>query len=351
VTIAVNSCHSSKSESKLMRIDGKIKHFDVKCLVDTGATSSIIPHKIALNCNLSINDSDIKIKTADGKVSPIVGITETTLLEIKEKQVAMKFLVIDNDSNFILLGQDWLDITKAILWPCKNDISFPCDESLGNEAHGNLDSLLDQEQKLEKIYLFDNFSVNSSVSDDDVYTQPDWGFEKERREVKFESTFSEEIERFLDKELRKAILERSAFSLADLNEKPDYEHEIRTEPHAPIYMPRPRMSLEKEEIIEKEIQLMLKHGIIAVSKSPYSFMISLIMRDLVARVCVNFILLNKVTITQHLPMPRPQDIFDRIAGSIWFTLLDLMRGFWQLWLKKNSIEKTGFTSKSGHYHF
>ncbi len=44
--------------------------------------SSIIPHKIALNCNLSINDSDIKIKTADGKVSPIVGITETTLIEI-----------------------------------------------------------------------------------------------------------------------------------------------------------------------------------------------------------------------------------------------------------------------------
>jgi hypothetical protein len=96
---------------------------------------------------------------------------------------------------------------------------------------------------------------------------------------------------------------------------------------------------------------MLKYDIIEVSKSLYSFGVRMAMKGDTGRFCVNFIPLNKVTINQPWPIPRPQDIFDRCAGSCWFTTLDLMRGFWQLPLHEDFIEMTGFSTRTGHYHF
>jgi hypothetical protein len=65
---------------------------------------------------------------------------------------------------------------------------------------------------------------------------------------------------------------------------------------------------------------MLQHQIIEVSKSPYSFMVTMILGAEANRFCINLIPLNKVTITQHWPIPRYQDIFDRCAGSLWYSL-------------------------------
>ncbi len=201
----------------------------------------------------------------------------------------------------------------------------------------------------------DSFVINNlapiATEEEDVFIQQEWEFEKERKIVVFDSKLSEKVERHLDEVIRKPVLERSAFSLGDLNESPSYRHVIRTLPHAPIFIPKYRESLHVQKLIADEVKIMLQHNIIRISKSPYSFGVRMIIRLNKTRFCVNFIPLNKVTIPQQWPIPRPQDIFDRCAGSIYFTTLDLISGYWQIRFDKNSIEMAAFSTADGHYEF
>ena len=69
------------------------------------------------------------------------------------------------------------------------------------------------------------------------------------------------------------------------------------------------------------------------------------------RLCIDYRRLNKVTVQQNWPIPRIQDILDRLSGSIWFSALDLKSGYWQVKMHPDSIEKTAFSTPDGHFEF
>ena len=69
------------------------------------------------------------------------------------------------------------------------------------------------------------------------------------------------------------------------------------------------------------------------------------------RFCVDYRKLNKVTIPDKFPMPRIDDIFDKLQGSEWFSEIDLNSAFWLLSIKKSDIDKTAFSTPDGHYEF
>ena len=97
---------------------------------------------------------------------------------------------------------------------------------------------------------------------------------------------------------------------------------------------------------------MLDAGIIRISKSPWSAPVILIKKkDGNYRMCVDFRKLNAQTITQSWPIPRVQDILDDLAGSVWFSSIDLKSGFWQILMEDDSIEKSAFSTPEGHYEF
>jgi hypothetical protein len=45
------------------------------------------------------------------------------------------------------------------------------------------------------------------------------------------------------------------------------------------------------------------------------------------------------------------DIFDRLSKSTLFSSLDLKSGYWQVAVEENSIPKTAFSTRDGHYEF
>lgn len=60
---------------------------------------------------------------------------------------------------------------------------------------------------------------------------------------------------------------------------------------------------------------------------------------------------NKVTGKNRYPLPRIDDLFDRLIGAKYFSCLDAASGFHQILLKDEDKPKTAFRTPFGHYQF
>jgi hypothetical protein len=69
------------------------------------------------------------------------------------------------------------------------------------------------------------------------------------------------------------------------------------------------------------------------------------------RFCVNYQKLNKSTIRENHPMPRVWETLQKLAGSDWFSKMDLLQGFWQVPLHPDSIPLTAFISNQGIFEY
>ena len=51
------------------------------------------------------------------------------------------------------------------------------------------------------------------------------------------------------------------------------------------------------------------------------------------------------------PIPRMDDMLDRLSGCKWLTTLDLISGYWQVEVAPEDREKTAFGTPWGLYEF
>ncbi|GJV10582.1 putative reverse transcriptase domain-containing protein [Tanacetum coccineum] len=61
--------------------------------------------------------------------------------------------------------------------------------------------------------------------------------------------------------------------------------------------------------------------------------------------------LNKLTVKNHFPLSRIDDLFDQLHGSQFFSKIDLRSGYHQLKVHEDDIPKTMFRTRYGHFEF
>ena len=67
--------------------------------------------------------------------------------------------------------------------------------------------------------------------------------------------------------------------------------------------------------------------------------------------CIDYRKLNEVTVKDAYPLSNINECLDSLAGSCFFSVMDLCSGYWQIEMDPADKEKTAFSSKSGLYQF
>jgi hypothetical protein len=134
------------------------------------------------------------------------------------------------------------------------------------------------------------------------------------------------------------------------------EHEIPIGDARHIKRPPYRIPYALRGEMEQQVQKMLKKGVIRESNSPWSAPANLVPKRSLDgkpkyRFCVDFRALNAITKFDTYPLPRFDEATASLHGSKYFTVLDCYSGFWQVNIKEEHKERTGFSVPSGHYEF
>ncbi len=130
------------------------------------------------------------------------------------------------------------------------------------------------------------------------------------------------------------------------------QHDIQTPPGIIIRQRPYRVPEARRRAIEEEIQQMLKLGVIEPSRSPWSSPIVLVPKpDGTLRFCNDYRRLNEVSQFDGYPMPRVDELLDRLGRARYISTLDLTKGYWQVPLSDNAKPKTAFSTPSGHWQY
>ncbi len=97
---------------------------------------------------------------------------------------------------------------------------------------------------------------------------------------------------------------------------------------------------------------MLDLGVIEESHSDWASPIMLVPKtDGSVRFCVDYRKVNDMSKFDAYPMPRVDELLDRLGAACFYSTLDLTKGYWQIPLSPLSKEKTAFTTPFGLHQF
>ena len=107
-----------------------------------------------------------------------------------------------------------------------------------------------------------------------------------------------------------------------------------------------------KEGVRMEIEKLVEMGVATPSTSPWASPIVPVPKtDGSIRLCVDYRKLNSVTANDPYYMTTLDEILERVGSSGCLSKLDLSKGFYQIGIEKESIEKTAFISPFGKFSF
>ncbi|GBG59948.1 hypothetical protein CBR_g66754 [Chara braunii] len=113
-----------------------------------------------------------------------------------------------------------------------------------------------------------------------------------------------------------------------------------------------RMSEEELQVLRAQLDDLLAKGWIRPSCSTYGAPVLFVRKknkDL--RLCINYRKLNAQTIKNADPLPRIDDLFERLGGAKYFSKLDLQSGYHQIEIQPRDWYKTTFKTRYGHFEW
>jgi len=138
----------------------------------------------------------------------------------------------------------------------------------------------------------------------------------------------------------------------DLGKTDEIQHTIETGDSPPVRQPARRIPVAQQEEVRKLLREMQENNVIQPSRSPWAAPVVLVKKkDGSTRFCVDYRKLNVVTRKDAYPLPRIDDTLQSLAGSKWFSTIDLLSGYWQVGIAEKDKAKTAFITQEGLFEF
>ena len=330
----------------LLRAVGYINGTQAHFLFDSGSSHNFLNDHFVQQMELHINASDhiYQVHMANGNVQYISGIVCQLPIQIDTYLEKLDFHVMKLQSADVILGYPWFfnkNPSLSIDW-VNHSITF----ELNNCKHFIQCSKLPSHSLVSSKSLSEYSSslIYSCVIDPAV-------------QFYYFNIDATQLPHF-EQRLLDSILEdfQDVFPTElplTLPPKRNVDHQIELIPGAaPVSIPPYRLSRLEEDEIAKQLKEYLSMGHIRYSKSPWGAPVLLVKKKEGSwRMCINYRRLNKMTIKNAYPLPRADDLIDRLHGARYFTKIDLRTGYHQIRIAEDDIPKTAFRTRYGHYEF
>ncbi|GBG45101.1 hypothetical protein CBR_g78561, partial [Chara braunii] len=113
-----------------------------------------------------------------------------------------------------------------------------------------------------------------------------------------------------------------------------------------------RMSPRELEELRKQLDELLEKGWIRPNSSPFGAPVLFVSKkEGELRMCIDYRGLNAITVKNAEPLPRIDDLLDRVQGAKYFSKVDLKSGYHQIEVHPDDQYKTAFRTRYGHYEF
>lgn len=288
-------------------------------LVDSGSQINVVSASVASDCNhTTVKGVEVlRISGVGGKLSPIIKWIELPLNLRNGSSVKIKAAVIQDKNDLFILGVPFLDGTGA-------RIDFKT--STMDTCHGRVPLIRKQTGnangyvvKLAQIEALDMPTLTP-----------------EERSIIL-GVLLDHVELFTEEKMGMCQLVKHNIRLSN-----DGAVVVRARPH----------SEEHRKAIKEQTAEMLAKAVIRPSYSSFAAEVVMVKkREGTWRFCVDYRMLNKVTIKDKYPLPRIPDLLRSIKDSKYFVTLDLRSGYWQIPMEEASAPLTAFRSPCGLYEF
>ena len=367
ITVIESQCYVI-NESSLMIYGGSINGTNVRVFIDTGASHNFI----SSGCRGRIRSLSVKEKTTTDSVRLANGdeIKSRGLavvpLTLSTYRTSVKCHELDLDGFDMILGQPWLQ-TFAVgeFIP-----DFP--NHIIRLRHRNKEHVLLPLHRQEERLMASRMQISAAElkraarsTDHKVYqvfiSELSDKIQKGDPNSLFEGTAHvdpDEILELKDRIDSLVALYRDVIP-TDPEFKPPYpperevSHQIEIKPGSePPAKNAYRMSQPELEALKKIIEDLLSRGLIRPSCSPFAAPVLLVRKpDGSYRFCIDYRALNAVTVKNAYPLPRVDDLLNKLRRAKCFSKLDAADGFWQVRMKAEDIPKTAFRCPLGLFEW
>jgi hypothetical protein len=110
----------------------------------------------------------------------------------------------------------------------------------------------------------------------------------------------------------------------------------------PVSKPVYRLSPAEQNELKSQIELLLEKGLIRPIVSPWGAPVLFASKDGGLRMCLDYRALNKLTVKDKCPIPRVDELIDRLHGAAHFSNIDLRSGYYQFVFERATLLRHAF---------
>ena len=364
-TVREETLHNVEDlETELLKFYGSLGGHKVKILIDSGSTGDFVSTSFVRRHKLhSVSlAKQTSVAMANGAKERIKRRLDGVKLQIQTYAQRISPKILDNLGYDLILGKPWLSLMNpAIDWH-SNVVSFWYG-GINHELHGQ------QQPDAAAAFLISHLQVKRAARKGAelylVHVDQAEDVSAGAAEAAAASSSSaaagpagpEHQLNVVDGELPSLIKEFADVFPdklpKELPPKREVDHKIELEPGSqPTARPTYRMSYTELDELKLQVQELLEAGFIQPSKSPFGAPVLFVKKkDGTMRMCVDYRALNKVTIKNRYPLPRIDELFDRLQGATVFSKIDLRSGYHQVRIDQADVHKTAFRTRYGHFEF
>lgn len=219
------------------------------------------------------------------------------------------------------------------------------DEDVIEEAEFQVAAEVDDNSRENNASFMGAILAAMNAIEDDPFEDASYSLKEVELGAKLTPVQREAIKAVLRK--HKALFDKNRFGFVDA-----IRHDIDTGDAQPFKTQPKRLRGELRYEVKRQIEELMRLGLIRKSRSPWSSRIVLARKsDKTWRMAIDYRKLNSVTKRNNYPLPRIDEMMDACAGARYFSTVDLAKGFHQQALSGRSIEKTAFVHQTGTYEF